>query len=548
MRVVQASRDLGLPDVASPQPHDLVVTGGLLVDGTGAAPAPADIGITGDLITALAPAGSLVGHQQIDASRHLVTPGFVDIHSHADFTILVDGRAHSALLQGVTSIVTGNCGYGAPFDSEAWRTAAMDTPGWRLECEPGESWYSFDQYLEVLRQRGVAVNVFPLVSHAALRTRVAGHAAGTLSRAQEADMRALTREAMRAGAVGLSTGLEYAPGIIASDTELHAIAAAAGDSAGLYATHCRNRSEHVVAAADEAVRLAAETGCRLQLSHFLPRPTFADRTAFQQALALARTADVEVRFDVFPFDHGPTMLSTVLPTWAREGNRADVAERLASPRQRARAAADLDVRFIETIRAGLAADMYLTADGADGNAVGKTLGALSRGRPIAETVLDLLSQAGENFSDVTVVERWATWSDLYDAFSASDYLIMGDGVTSCLDGALAGHGFSLSDWGYAPAMLANFVRDHRVTTLEDAIHRMTLAPARQAGLLDRGVIAPGKAADLVVLDLARLVGNSDPGRPQQPSSGVRDVIVNGDIAVSMGRATAALSGQVGRPR
>jgi N-acyl-D-amino-acid deacylase len=536
------------PEPTSPQPHDLVVTGGLRVDGTGAAPVPADVGITAGLIAAVAPVGSMVGCREIDASGHLVVPGFVDIHSHADFTILVDGRAHSALLQGVTSIVTGNCGYGAPLDSDAWRMAAMDTPGWRLEYELSQTWQSFDQYLEVLRRRGVAVNVFPLVSHAALRMRVADCDAGPISRAQEADMRALALDAMQAGAVGVSTGLEYAPGVIAAGTELHAIAAAAGELAGLYATHCRNRAAHIEAAADEAVRLATETGCRLQLSHFLPRPTFADRTAYQRALALARAADVEARFDVFPFDHGPTMLSTVLPAWARRGSRADVVDRLTNPGQRARAAADLDTRFVEMAGSGLAAGMYITADGTDGEAVGQTLEALSRGRPIVDTVLDLLSRAGENFSDVTVVERWATWTDLHGALSADDYLIMGDGVTSGLDGDLAGHGFSLSDWGYAPAMLANFVRDHPLTTLGDAIHRMTLAPARQAGVLDRGVIAAGNAADLVVLDLAGLVGNSDPGRPQQPPAGVRDVIVNGELAVSMGRVTAALSGQVGRSR
>jgi N-acyl-D-amino-acid deacylase len=163
-------------------------------------------------------------------------------------------------------------------------------------------------------------------------------------------------------------------------------------------------------------------------------------------------------------------------------------------------------------------------------------------------VLDLLAAAGEYYSAVTVAERWATSADLDAALGCDDYLIMGDGVTAGSDGPLRGRGFSLSDWGYAPATLATYVRDRAVTGLEQAVHRMTMAPARQAGVFDRGVIAPGYAADIVAFDLASLAAGADPARLREPPGGVRDVLVNGCLAVRSGQLTGALAGRVGVPR
>jgi N-acyl-D-amino-acid deacylase len=538
-----------VPTSVDERRHDLVVSGGFVVDGTGAPGVPADIGVDDDLIAVVASPGTLTGHRVIDAGGLVVTPGFFDIHSHADVTILVDGRAQSALLQGVTSIVTGNCGYGAaPVDPGSRELMTMNALGWRVESEPAAQWSSFGDYLEVLRQQGVGANVFPLVAHGTLRLSPAGFEVRSLARAEIADLQAMTREAMDAGAIGVSTGLEYVPGIAASPEELAAVGEVVGAYDGLYASHCRNRTDRIEEAAAEVVGLARDHGCRAQLSHFLPRPSFAERAPYQRALEFCREAGAGVRFDVFPFDHGPTPLSFALPVWARRGARADVADRLVDPRLRARIVDDLGDRFVETLASGVAAGMYVVSDGSDGSLIGATLAELSGGRTIVDTVLDLLAAAGENFWDVSIVERWADWADLEQALVAEDYLIMGDGVTLALDGPLAGRGFSLSDWSYAPVMLATFVRDRELTSLEAAVHRMTMAPARQAGVVDRGAVIVGSVADLTVVDLAALTSYAAPGTVGRPPAGIRHVVVNGIPAVADGRLTGALAGRIGLAR
>jgi N-acyl-D-amino-acid deacylase len=537
----------GMPGSASW--HDLVLTRGLVVDGTGSPGVPGDIGITSRRIADVGPAGSLKGTEEIDASGCVISPGFFDIHSHADFTIMLDGHAESALLQGVTSIVSGNCGYGiAPLGTSSREEVSAHVIGWRHEDKPRADWRTFGEYLQALRGTGVGVNVFPLLAHGPLRLSVVGSTPRPATPAENADMAAAAREAMQTGAVGFSSGLEYEPGTSATAEEFIAISKAVGGYGGMYATHCRNRDDRIADAAAEAIRVAEAGGCRLQLSHFLPRPAFAAHDSYQEALDLCRSSPAEVLFDVFPFDHGPTPLSALLPGWARRGTRAQVAERLADRRAQPKIVQDMGGRFQKAARAGIVADMYIASDGKDGSLTGTTLGALGRGEPVAETLVHLLARAGQNYADVTVAERWATWEDLERALASEDYLIMGDGVTATLARAHSGRCFSLSDWGYAPTMLATFVRDRGLVPLERAIHRMTMAPARQSGVRDRGVIAPGYAADLCVFDLTKLSASADPRRLCEPPAGIREVIVNGRRAVTSGRLTGALAGQVGLTR
>ena len=538
--------------IGNPWP-DLVISGGLVVDGTGAAGRPADVGVTAGLITEVAAPRSLRGASVVDAAGSIVAPGFFDIHSHADFTIALDGRAQSALQQGVTSIVTGNCGHGAaPLPRAGLPTGAGSVFGWRAEDRPEASWRDFTGYLAVLRRQGVGVNVFPLIAHTALRATVldaTGTGAGTrfrtASRAEIARMAALVREAMGAGAVGVSTATEYAPGSIATRSELTALSVAAGEYGGLYATHCRDRGAGIIQATEEALEVAQDGGCRLQLSHFLRRPGFRDHDAYRRARDLVRSAGYSALFDAFPFRHGPTSLSVILPDWVREGTREQVASRLADPALRSAITSHLADRFGAAHRSGSALELRIVSDGRDGSLGAVTLGELSEGRPTADIVLALLAAAGENFFDVTVAEPWATWPDLEAALSSDDYLVMGDGVTAADDGPLRGRRFCLSDWGYAPMMLAAYVRDRSLVPLEHAIHRMTMAPARQAGVPGRGVIVPGYAADLVVFDLGKLSATADPARIGESAGGVLHVVVNGQLAVRDGWLTGARAGLAG---
>jgi N-acyl-D-amino-acid deacylase len=526
--------------------HDLILSGGSVLDGRGGDGVVADVAISGDTVAAIGPVGSLPGRQSIDVAGRVVAPGFVDIHSHADFTLVVDPRAQSSVVQGITSLVTGNCGHGvAPVTDRSAPLIPTNIPGWRGDWDNQQTWRSFPEYLSTLRGQGVGVNVFPLVAHGALRLAVAGFEVRELTRSEVDRMRGLAADAMDAGAVGLSTGLEYAPGIAAGLDELVALAEPVGARDGLYASHCRNRTDRIVEAAAEAVAIAERGGCRLQLSHFVRRPTGTDRSLMFQAVDVIRAAATRARLDLFPFDYGPTPLSAfLLPMSVRDAPRDEVAGRLGDRSL----LDDLDQRFLDTLSADIAATCYVASDGADGALDGQSLGQLSEAwrMTVPEVGLEVMRRAGVNFYDAVVVERWADWQDLRWALAQPDFLIMGDGLTGGLDGPLAGHGFSLSDWGYAPRMLGRFVREEPVDTLAGAVARMTSEPAAQVGLTDRGVLAAGYRADIVVFD-PRTIGSAV--RPEalisQPD-GIEHVFVNGTAVLRAGRLTDALPGIVGR--
>jgi N-acyl-D-amino-acid deacylase len=541
----------GLSSASERPAPDIVFRDITVVDGTGRPRFRADVAVQGDRIAGIEAPNTLAGQETVDASGRVLAPGFIDIHSHADYTLLIDGRAQSCILQGVTSVAPGNCGHGvAPVTEGSRRLVPMNIPGWLAADELPTRWTSFGNYVDLLRQRGVAVNVFPFVAHGALRLAVAGFEHRELTSQEIATMRTMAAEAMAAGAVGLSTGLEYAPGIASTSPEITRVAEPVGEHSGLYATHCRNRAEAMVQAAEEAVTIAERSGCRLQLSHFVRRP-WAPAGVPSRAMDVVRQAMVRglsARFDVFPFDYGPTGLAFLLPPWARQGTREEIAARLADPTMQRAILNDLAPRFVETLEGGIADSMYVATDAKDGELVGQTLGEVARrrGQSVSEAGLWILARAGIDFYSATIVERWADWSDLIAVLTDPEFLIMGDGASGGLDGPLAGYAFSLSDWGYATEYLGRFVRDQKLVSLEAAVARMTAQPAEQLGIGDRGRIERGWHADLVVFDPASIGSRITPGQLIAPPSGVDHVMVNGRFVVRSGKPIDARPGVVGR--
>lgn len=532
--------------------RSFLIVGGLVVDGSGDAPRHADIEVRGGKIAAIAAPGTLACELSIDASGMIVTPGFVDIHSHADYTLLRDGRAHSSTLQGVTSIVVGNCGHGiAPLSEISVDLAAMNIFGWERQGEIAPSWRSFGGYMDLLRERGVAPNVFPLVAHGALRLAASGFADRALDRREIGQLRILLGEAMASGAVGLSSGLEYAPGISATTQEIADIAEGMSEFGGLYATHCRNRTDLMDEAAAEAVTIAKAGSARLQMSHFIKRPNTpqvrADRS--WDIIEDAKRDGLIVFADVFPFDYGPTPLSVMIPPGLIGGSRAEMAEQLQRPAFKARVLVGGGGMFETAVKNDLVRSMYVSADGADGAMVGRSLGAIAEelGVDAIEAAYRLLHRAGENFSCVTIVENWVVWRDLVTALEDDRFFIMGDGATACLDGSH--QAMSLSDWGYAPRFLSQFVRDggDRIP-LAKAVHRMTLGPARQIGLTDRGALAVGMAADIVAFRMDKIGSAVRPDSMRHPPTGIEHVWINGVEVVRGQTPTDALPGVVGLKR
>ena len=312
---------------------DLVIRGGTVLDGTGGPPVEADVRIAGGRIAGIGRHPAPEDAAEIDATGLFVAPGFIDIHSHSDFTLLVDPRAVSAVSQGVTLEVVGNCGYGcAPIVDPALAREAIY--GFRDDLPLG--WRSVAGYLERLEAARPAVNVMTLVPNGQLRLGVMGPVARPADSAELERMKRLLREGLEEGAFGYSTGLEYAAEVGASEEEVTALCREVARVGGLYATHTRNRDEAAVEAVAEAVRTAENAGVRLQVSHITPRGGREDTERCIDLVAEARERGTDAAFDMHTRFFGTTYLKVMLPPWAHEGGPAALARRLADPAERAR--------------------------------------------------------------------------------------------------------------------------------------------------------------------------------------------------------------------
>lgn len=535
---------------AVPQRFDVVIAHGDLVDGIRPLQHDVDVGICGDRIVAIAPGGSLDAPVIVQAADRIVCPGFIDVHSHADYTILLDGRGQSALMQGVTSIVTGNCGHGiAPVTAHSRKLVSMNIAGWRRESAVPITWKSFGEYLDLLRERGVGPNVFPLVAHGTIRLGISGFRDRQLSDPEVSAARQALHDALAAGAVGMSTGLEYAPGISATTDELTRIAEAAADFDAVYATHCRNRSDRMADAALEAVAVARAGRMRLQMSHYVRRPYASDEMVSRawEHLDQASNDGITVRADVFPFDYGPTPLTALIPPSMFADTREEMTRRLRDPAFRKRIVEGMGGMFKAAVANNMVESMFVASDGADGSLSGMSLAEVAKktGLPVTEAAVWLLANAGENFPCVYIVENWVRWEDLMGALEDPQFFIMGDGATSALDGPASHFAMALADWGYVPRYLSRFVRDMKLVSIEQAIERMCSGPAQQFGLTDRGTVEPGKAADLVVFD-ARTIGTAvAPQALREMPTGISHVLVNGQFVVRDAKPLGTLPGQVG---
>ena len=526
----------------------ILLAGGQVVDGTGAPARRGDVLVVDGRIAAVEPTIEHADAITIDVTGNVVTPGFIDLHSHADLSLLAFPSADSALRQGVTTVAIGNCGGGpAPLrhGEPAGAVAFGYDPAWGIDT----SWSSFGEYTG--RLDGTGINVAPLVAHGALRNA----AMGLEQRAAHPDeVRSIVDalgEALDEGAFGMSTGLEYQPGMWADPGELGALVATVGARSRLYATHMRDRAAGHGTATAEAVDAARNTGARLQLSHFASRPNAPDAArdeAFRR-VADAAEAGLPVGIDTFPEVWGPALLIDLLPPWALEGEATDVLGRLRDPHQRARIEDEVTAapRFLAEI-AGYA-QIYVsdTPDGSITPGTALTELAAQRGVPVVQACLDLLLHAGTDFRAVAIRHVYATEDDLRRTLSLPYCSVASDGVVTSGEGADCKLRWSASAYGYAARTLEYYVHDVGFFTLEEAVRRMTSLPAEQLGLADRGAVRVGAHADLVVFDPATIHDRSTPDDMARHPTGIHHVLVNGQLAVDRGRSTSSRSGRLLQP-
>ncbi|MGW7687236.1 N-acyl-D-amino-acid deacylase family protein [Kribbella sp. NPDC054772] len=508
----------------------VAVTGGLVVDGTGADPSPATVLVEDDRITALLPPGEVPsGAEIIDATGNIVAPGFVDLHSHADFSLDTSPAAESQLAQGVTTLVAGNCGW-SPFPVTDLDTLRAGTAF--LGSEHAWSWTDLAGFAATLEP---AVNLALQVGHCTLRIAAMGSAQRPPTPDELRLMQDLLRAAADQGAVGFSTGLIYAPGAYASPEEVAALVATAADCGLLYSTHIRNEVAGLLDALDEAIGAARAGGARLEVSH-LKAVGQANHGLVHAALdRLDRAADVDLGWDAYPYTATSTTLTTRLPTWALAGGT--LLDRLADPVERSRIADALRADSL------LSPDSVVIASLPPGryeDSRGLSLADIARndGVDAAEIVLRILES---HEAAVSVVNHAMDEDDVTTVLEHPKTAIASDGWI--MDATGPGHPHP-RNFGTFPRVLGHYARDRAVLTLPEAIRRMTALPASRLGFTDRGVISPGAIADLVVLDPDEIVDRSTYDDPWQLSVGVTHVLVAGQTAWADGVPTGRRPGRV----
>jgi N-acyl-D-aspartate/D-glutamate deacylase len=528
---------------------DLLLEGGVVVDGTGGPRAALDVGIVGDQIVYVGArsrgveASLDVASQVVGVKGHVVAPGFIDIHAHSDYSLLINRKAESAIHQGVTTEVVGNCGMGcAPLADPA------HLPLMALEYLPGPeiSWRSFGQWLEALERGGLAINVAALCGHGAVRLAVLGQASQQATVADVRQMVRLVEQSMEEGAFGFSSGLEYYPGKGAGADELRALARAARTHGGLYSTHIRNRDYAYAEAIDEAIATASAAEVSLQISHVAPRWGAAPGSA---AAALERIDQavrdgVDVWIDNHPYTFGRGLVMSAFPPQLFEGGVERLRERLQDPAQR-RAMRDYATPQWKHWREGHW-DLLTVYDAPHNRHwQGRTI------QDIAETtrrdpwdvVCDLLQDEWRHPSGLYWSAPLHLQEDVDAGFRHARSVIMSDGSTVAPYGPYRDVR-NVYSYGWVSHVLRAYVRERQVLTLEEAIHKLSGLPARRLGLSDRGIIAPGMKADLVVFDPGQVRDKATFDQPIAYPEGIRYVWVNGALAVAGGAHTGALAGRV----
>ncbi|HLI36709.1 MAG TPA: D-aminoacylase [Streptosporangiaceae bacterium] len=512
----------------------ILIKGAEVADGTGGPVARQDILLSGGRIEASGPPGAYdsADCQVIVASGLVVAPGFIDVHSHADNAPLLDDDDTSKILQGVTTEVTGNCGFSlAPVDPA--HDGLLASFASRLFPPLGYRWRSFADFLRATDARGYVTNYAPLVGHGTLRLAVLGMADRQPDGGELDRMGRLLGEALDAGAFGMSTGLIYPPGVFAATSEIIELAKRLRGGR-MYATHMRGEGAGLLASVDEAVAIGAGAGCRVEISHLKAsgRQNWGSAGAALERLDRARRDGVAVTHDVYPYDRASTILTTCLPPWFQEGGDAAVLARLDDPAALDRARAEME----DPHAPGW--DSALAGAGYGGILISSTASHRFEGQTLAEIAGELGTDGFGAFTHVLRAEKLrvsmviASMSepDVETVLAHPSTMIGSDGLPPGTGGRPHPRMF-----GTFPRVLRRYVRERGVLGLPEAIHRMTGLPADTFGIPGRGRVAPGAVADLVAFDPRRITDVCDYRDPVHPPSGIAWVMQAGRFAVRDGR-------------
>jgi N-acyl-D-amino-acid deacylase len=520
---------------------DTLIRGGNIVDGTGAPRFKADLAIDDGRVVDV---GSLEGAEAsktLDATGMIVSPGFIDIHSHSDFTLLVDPRAQSSIAQGATTEVIGNCGHGcAPLTKP--KSFVGNIYGYSDAIEM--DWRTTEGYLERMGAARPAVNVAALVPNGNLRLAVMPRTEAPATPDEIAQMGHLLEEGLEAGAFGYSTGLESPDERASTEEETAELCRIVARRGALYATHTRNKETLAVEAVEEGIRVAHAAGVQLQVSHIIPRkggpPDALERAIDAVDRAAARSLDVT--FDQHTRLHGITPISAALPAWAFEGGADSLAARLREPVFRS------EMKLRESLFSSFALGgwdrVYLYQSKGNPDLVGKSFEELApSGGDAYDALFDiLLEECEEPHASLAVCHSYEE-DQLRYTFRHPLCMVGSDATALGTDGPLAGDVF-LGAFTWAGWFFRRLVRETGDLTIEEAVAKLAAAPADRLGIADRGRIARGSCADVVVFDAAGFAERGTLESPNRLATGVAHVVVNGVVSMEDGALTSDRGGHV----
>ena len=527
---------------------DIVIRGGTVVDGTGSAGFRADVGINEGKILRVGPPTSLHGTRSIDAEGFIVAPGFIDIHTHSDFTLLMNRRAESAARQGVTTSLVGACGRTcAPVKEKTKNLLIKDIIGYdpRLPI----TWGTFEEYLMELEKDDIAQNVAGLVGHDAVRIAAMGYDARKPTAKELEEMKQLVRESMEAGAVGLSTGLAYPPGAFADTGEIVEVCKVVARYGGIYWSHLRGSDGDFIAGVEEGIRIGKEAQLPVHMAHLCGFFGNSDTSRALRMIEDARNRGLDVTCDLYPYLAGANPLAAFLPQSIFTRDWRDLVEEIRDPLKRKKLAEEVrrsEVGSFWLTRKETLEGIKLYDCRKNRTFKGKSLveiAELKNMDPI-ESVLEVLADEGQDMYSTGVIARWMDERDNFAVFKKAFHMVGSDGIALAPYGELASFKFHPRAYGTFPRVIGRYVREWGVLTLEEAVQKMTSLPAQRLGLRDRGVIREGMWADVVVFAYERILDRSTYEEPDLYPEGIEYVIINGEIVIEKGEHTGRLPGKV----
>jgi N-acyl-D-amino-acid deacylase len=512
-----------------------LIKNGQVMDGAGGLAVSNDVLIEDDSIAELGKLDNVSADNVIDASGKVVSPGFIDMHSHADMLLPVAPYAESAVFQGITTAVVGQCGASPAPLSEVHRKLFIDSSGIPVEY-PWDEITSFGSYLDLLEKQGISINVAPLVGHGAIRIAVMGYRSDRPTEDEIEAMQMLVTQSMDEGAIGLSTGLIYPPGYYSTTQELIEITRPVGERRGFYFSHVRGEGATLLDSIREEEAIARATGVAVQHSHYKAAGEENwDKSA--QGLELIdriHRDGIDMTVDMYPYVASSNGLIDALPDWSREGGIEMTMQRLRDPADRKRIRDSMsEQRWEKNLISGSPNKDYV------GHYVAEL--AEQAGKDPYEWVFDALLETRGQMDRIVF---GMSEDNVRVQLQYEGMMIGTDGYGVPPSGPLSEGAPHPRSFGTFPRVLGKYVREENVLTLEKAIWKMTGFPAKKLRLKDRGLVKKGYKADLVVFDPATIIDQATFVKPQQYPSGIDAVIVNGKIVIQNGQHTHVTAGRV----